>query len=112
MKLGFSISGSILVIRKNTFEELKGFGFGYNDDGVLGKKISDYCNRKGLKYIFSIDQSLAVYRSINRFHSNGIWESFTHYFYIITNFVPFLSGALKNRMLIDEVRFNNEDRIT
>ena len=110
-RLGFSVSGSILVIRKSVFNEVQGFGHGYNDDGVLGRKVHEYCLKNGCKYIFTLDQKLAVTRSMNRF-STSIVESIGHYFYIITNFIPSLQRLLKNRMFWDEIKFRHEERIT
>jgi len=111
LRLGFSVSGSILAIRKTVFNEVKGFGLKYNDDGVLGRKIHDYCIKNRCKYVFSLNQDLAVVRSVNRFNT-GFLESIGHYFYIITNFVPSLQKLLKNRMYWDEIKFRHEEHIT
>lgn len=111
LHLGFSISGSVLAIRREIFVKLRGFGFFYNDDGVFGRKIFDFCRRSGYKCVFCIDPHYAVVRSMNRF-GGGFCESMNHYIYILTNFLPALQCLLKNKMIIDETKFEQEEHIT
>jgi len=95
-RLGFSLSGSVLAIRKKAFLKLKGFGKGtsMNDDGSLGRKIHETYRRQ---YIFSINQRYAIYRSMSRF-DKGYFKALDHYIYVLTNFFPFLKPLLRNKM--------------
>lgn len=107
---GYSTSGAILVIRKPIFTQLGGFQEGgmMNDDGVLGRKIRDYCKLNNKQFKFSIDPKTVIYRSMGRFEK-GYFSAMQHYVYVLVNFFPFLSPLFKNQMRYEGLVFQHEE---
>lgn len=109
MRIGFSTSGAIIVVRKNVFTQIGGFpgGTEMNDDGILGRKVYDVCKRRG-RYVFSIDPQFSIFRAMNRF-DKGYFQALDHYLYVITNYFPCFRSLLKNKMVVDGRKFTNEN---
>lgn len=106
---GYSISGAVLVIRRDAWHKLGGFqeGTNMNDDGFMGRKIRDEYRNKN-QFVFCLRPKYPIYRRVDRFIIEGYIQTMNHYIYVLVNFVPFLVKYLKNQMVYEGTRFIHE----
>ncbi|HEX4920535.1 MAG TPA: glycosyltransferase family 2 protein, partial [Candidatus Bathyarchaeia archaeon] len=82
----FSSSTNFLVVRRDAFEESGGFRTDdVNADGRMGRYLA-----KRHRILF--DNGAVVYISARRALNWGMARFSRHYFYVLENFVPWLSG--------------------
>jgi glycosyltransferase involved in cell wall biosynthesis len=91
----YSPSANFLSIRRDVFEELKGFPCEYvNEDGFFGRKMLAYAKRTGRRMIFSMN--LRVCHHPTRFNLMGWRKAIQYYFYVLPNIFPTLDNLFKN----------------
>lgn len=106
---GYSISGAVLVIRRDAWQKLGGFqeGTNMNDDGFMGRKIRDKYRNKN-QFVFYLRPKHPIYRVVDRFITKGYIQTMDHYIYVLVNFFPFLIKYLHNQMVYEGKRFTHE----
>ncbi len=81
----FSSSTNFLVVRKNSFERVGGFDpKDINADGLLGRNLSKLGD-------VAFCLNMHVFISARRMNKMGFLNFNRHYFYVLENFLPFLS---------------------
>jgi len=86
-----STSTNFLAVRKIYFDKTGGFVSDINGDGLIGRRLAELGKVK-----FSMNTN--VFISPRRFRKMGFLRFNSHYFYVLENFLPFLSKSsfLKN----------------
>ena len=88
----FSPSGNFLAVRSELFNELGGFPqASVNEDGLLGLRISQYCNSRGLLARFDLRLKTGHYAK--RFKKGAV-KTLLFYSYVFGNFNPWLARLL------------------